>query len=384
MVVRNADAASRPQIGALTFVAADHAHADIVYIDSGGGVACAICRARLDAVRVAAAPAPKKPKPVPKQSTRELERELNAIERQLWNPTPKRAALERRAHQLEAKITAIQLRNMPPQTKPERFEAPAFQARFLWPLAIRFRAGTKLSATSLLELVREVVLADKLGRAVQKKLASSDAPVLHATIKKSGKSDDRIGGKPAWLSGEEWPACRKCNEDMQFIAQLSAGPGTGMPLRRGRRVFLFNCRDLCWGNQTRSVVVQPNRSKARRAGDTRRLLPEIALAFSAAREKAPPSDRSFRTQDALIAASLLYGAEDQLPHATKVGGHPVWIQGAVSPRCPICRKAMTFCAQIDSAMQPKLMRSGVFGDAGAGYLFMCRQHETAFFDVQSC
>jgi hypothetical protein len=50
----------------------------------------------------------------------------------------------------------------------------------------------------------------------------------------------------------------------------------------------------------------------------------------------------------------------------KVGGHPVWVQGDETPSCE-CGEPMVFVAQLED-------RGGGginFGDAGAGYAFVC-------------
>src|SRR5688572_10425653 len=94
-----------------------------------------------------------------------------------------------------------------------------------------------------------------------------------------------------------------------------------------------------------------------------------------------------------------YPISDDVPHyeyhgrRTKLGGDPDYIQDEHEPlKCPKCKKAMTFVAQIDSVehswkSNPHSVdwRSGqqkwMFGDVGMIYVFFCFDclvPETAF------
>lgn len=60
---------------------------------------------------------------------------------------------------------------------------------------------------------------------------------------------------------------------------------------------------------------------------------------------------------------------------TKLGGSPEWIQRDDTPKCPACRRNMTFVAQIDSfdqgSPQAETMPGYMFADVGMIYVFYC-------------
>jgi hypothetical protein len=65
--------------------------------------------------------------------------------------------------------------------------------------------------------------------------------------KSSGKSQrqvlGQIGGRPAWLQGEEIPSCNACSEPMSFVAQLEEGPDadTSMNFGGGGCAYVYRC-----------------------------------------------------------------------------------------------------------------------------------------------
>ncbi len=67
---------------------------------------------------------------------------------------------------------------------------------------------------------------------------------------------------------------------------------------------------------------------------------------------------------------------------SKLGGEPDWEQSAKVPKCPDCKQAMTFIAQIDSMEHDEKhnphridclsdKQQYMFGDVGMIYVFMC-------------
>jgi uncharacterized protein YwqG len=67
---------------------------------------------------------------------------------------------------------------------------------------------------------------------------------------------------------------------------------------------------------------------------------------------------------------------------SKLGGKPDWEQGAEIPKCPNCKKPMTFIAQIDSMEHDEEhnphaidclsdSQQYMFGDVGMIYVFLC-------------
>ncbi len=53
----------------------------------------------------------------------------------------------------------------------------------------------------------------------------------------------RLSGEPSWLQDEEVPKCSKCNNEMNFAAQLEQGPNweTEMNFGGGGCAYLFDC-----------------------------------------------------------------------------------------------------------------------------------------------
>jgi hypothetical protein len=73
-------------------------------------------------------------------------------------------------------------------------------------------------------------------------------------------------------------------------------------------------------------------------------------------------------------------AEDAegLSGGSKLGGYPLWIQGAETPDCADCGSRMALCCQLgdDDVGQN-------FGDCGVGYLFLCPRRCSGQFLSQS-
>ena len=72
--------------------------------------------------------------------------------------------------------------------------------------------------------------------------------------------------------------------------------------------------------------------------------------------------------------------DEALGFRSKLGGEPDWDQGAETPKCSGCQKAMRFIAQIDSIEhnvsknphhQEFFEQEYMFGDVGMLYVFFC-------------
>jgi hypothetical protein len=63
----------------------------------------------------------------------------------------------------------------------------------------------------------------------------------------------QIGGRPAWLQGEEIPSCDACSEPMSFVAQLEEGPDarTAMNFGGGGCAYVYRC--MCSDNQAKML-----------------------------------------------------------------------------------------------------------------------------------
>ena len=176
-----------------------------------------------------------------------------------------------------------------------------------------------------------------------------------------------VGGRPLAVSGMKWPCCSSCSGAMQFLAQLPLDSLSEASGHNDQALLLFQCQNdpgMCdeWdpdaggnaallvANAERSVLPVP-------AGET--LLPGESrlrrVAYVVDQENESDDDRY---REALEAPrSSVVG---------KLGGLPVWIQGDETPSCE-CGALMSFVAQIEYTGGGGIN----FGDAGAGYAFVC-------------
>lgn len=189
--------------------------------------------------------------------------------------------------------------------------------------------------------------------------------------------DATVGGTPLAPANTPWPVCSTCRAHMQFLSQL--------PMREVREdlihledkvLLLFQCQSqpgLCdeWDPESGGNAALLVSSLARvpleiPQGAT--LLPaESRIGFvpyddSACEET--PDDSYCAEVDA--ADSKIIG---------KAGGVPLWIQGDETPHCS-CGEPMVFVAQLEASGGGGIN----FGDAGAGYAFVCAScHSSAKF-----
>ena len=73
----------------------------------------------------------------------------------------------------------------------------------------------------------------------------------------SGKSRrqvlGQIGGRPAWIQGEEIPSCDACSEPMSFVAQLEEGPDAAAAMNFGGGGCAYVYRCLCGKSQAKML-----------------------------------------------------------------------------------------------------------------------------------
>ena len=60
----------------------------------------------------------------------------------------------------------------------------------------------------------------------------------------------KVGGKPTFLQGEEYPVCQSCGSKMTFYAQLDA-IGDGFDIADCGLIYVFICFD-CY--ETKSII----------------------------------------------------------------------------------------------------------------------------------
>ncbi|WP_254513961.1 hypothetical protein [Anatilimnocola floriformis] len=62
---------------------------------------------------------------------------------------------------------------------------------------------------------------------------------------------------------------------------------------------------------------------------------------------------------------------DDAQNLNRVGGHPVWVQSAEYPPCPLCHQTMSFLLQLNSELTTTNRREFMWGSGGLGYVFWC-------------
>lgn len=350
---------AEPPAGHLVFLADRHEHADVVCLSDDGRIVCSVCRCDVPGTVVGPAP--------------------------------------------------------PPPKKGRAIDAPALQARILWPLAAKAGEGKRIPSAKLIALAAQAIKRDRTLGTVAKAVEASRSRAQRMSLTPSRapitRPVDKLGGDPAWLGAEQWPTCLRCSKPMMFLLQLRTGPRTGLPTLRRGMIYVFQCQSdpgMCddWSatGGANAVVLQPNRErpspldaakkrrraqyeKAKRAAEKSwgtappdlwctNMDAEFAIGLSAVDELRRPQAGAFTTPSALVAARVIYSAEEGLGPSgrrfySKVGGHPAWVQDDETPKCTKCKKAMTFVAQLDSVNHPRADRELAFGDSGSSYLFVC-------------
>jgi uncharacterized protein YwqG len=178
---------------------------------------------------------------------------------------------------------------------------------------------------------------------------------------------DSVGGVPWAGEGTQWPLCRTCGSPMQFLAQLPLSHcGVERLVTRGQRLLLFQCQNqpgLCeeWDADSGG-----NAALLMDASGSRRLEvppgPTLLDAESPVGFQEYDDSRQEESLDDEYCRAL-----DADPRVVgKVGGRPVWIQGDETPSCE-CGETMVFVAQLECHGGGDIN----FGDAGAGYAFVC-------------
>ena len=183
----------------------------------------------------------------------------------------------------------------------------------------------------------------------------------------AGSSVAKVGGRPVATPNIKWPICRSCKGAMQFLAQLPLSECENLsPVRDSQVLLIFQCQNnpgMCdeWDAEAggnAALIVDESGHVHLTVPEGRTLLPSESRLRFVAFESRPgdsPDDAYCTAFDE--PASRVVG---------KVGGEPLWIQGDETPQCG-CGNRMSFICQLEA-------RGGGginFGDAGAGYAFLC-------------
>jgi uncharacterized protein YwqG len=223
------------------------------------------------------------------------------------------------------------------------------------------------------------------------------------TVKGDGLATaSKFSGVP-WLSAHEgWPECQGCRARMPLFLQLDlyrAPPDARAQFGDGL-LQLFYCTS-CEGGWEAFSRVSLVRIVPHSVFDQGSATTDAHVVFPVKRitgwtqipDHPDPSDHealglvyaydfkvkplrtSITSRDPSFVADGV--ADDQLAEkisvaesGDKLGGWPLWIQGAEYPACPVCKAPMQLVFQVDSNDNLDFM----FGDAGTGHITQCPAH----------
>jgi hypothetical protein len=202
------------------------------------------------------------------------------------------------------------------------------------------------------------------------KLSKASQPIRQPILK--------FGGQPVFLDETDWPTCKNCGNEMEFLAQISLQA----PLRfseRYRMAYIFMCPGQFDGKrwlpcETWSAYGGANAVILQATSD-RVIVPDHVPEYpDHIVDLEMVTEPQVDTTDYRLEESLL----EAVSASTKIGGVPYWIQNDETPACPVCEGAMKFVAQLDEELvlptTPEEWdgyKGFNFGDAGIGYLFLC-------------
>ena len=173
-----------------------------------------------------------------------------------------------------------------------------------------------------------------------------------------GAAVSRIGGRPVAPAGTAWPKCGGCSGPMQFLAQIRFAE-TGLAGLPDRLLLVFMCQNdpgMCedWsadsGDNCALIVPPTGALLAPPPTGVTRL-----KAVDGVRFQPFPAGQDY--PDAL-------GTQDRV--LGQAGDTPAWIQADETPSCT-CGARMRFVLQLEDNGGGGIN----FGDAGAGYAFVC-------------
>jgi hypothetical protein len=189
--------------------------------------------------------------------------------------------------------------------------------------------------------------------------------VCEESIGEAASDQTRFGGRPCTPYGElDWPTCKACGGNMQFLGQLQCEEGDRTLL------LLFMCQNqpgLCdeWDPDSggnRVILVRAGNLEVTEVpaeGDT------VRHTLYGARIE--PFDAANYDEARVAWASAAGKSPRQVLGQLK--GHPSWIQGDETPTCASCGQRMTLAAQLEQGPDWKTEMN--FGGGGCAYVFQC-------------
>jgi hypothetical protein len=155
-------------------------------------------------------------------------------------------------------------------------------------------------------------------------------------------SETKFGGKPSTPNGVlDWPVCKCCEGNLQFLGQLSASEHQAL-------LLLFMCANdprMCdeWEPNSggNAVVVVPDKQlqlvQPPANGETIRPTRYGSVVVEEDGEDYDAARSSWASKSEVSPREVL----------GQIGGNPSWIQGEETPECESCGKSMEFVAQLE-------------------------------------
>ena len=196
----------------------------------------------------------------------------------------------------------------------------------------------------------------------------------------------KLGGVPVFYKEITWPKCSFCNQDLDFLAQITLD--SPLPFsKRYSLAYIFMCpgkfdkqgRLKCptWQpNSGANYVILQEKSLNIFPSIHDSKYPDYEIILKPIKEPNIDISKDFHLGDEILKA---------ICESTKVGGVPSWLQNNQTPICPKCGGSMRFVAQFDAELDgvlpadPKMWNPEDFrffhfgGDDGIGYLFICEK-----------
>ena len=217
------------------------------------------------------------------------------------------------------------------------------------------------------------------------------------------RTASKFSGLPWLAPAEAWPMCRECRSPMPLFLQLdlSMFPAQAREEFGDGLLQLFYCTSCDGGWEPFSGVslvrvVAPSLLAAQpsNAADHSAFSPKLIVGWTLTEDHPHPPDHDalgltydydfsvkpmttrLTCNDPAFTADGI--RDDELAEkigvaepGDKLGGWPLWIQGAEYPNCPQCKQPMHLLFQLDSNDNLDFM----FGDVGTGHITQCTLHK---------
>jgi len=180
-------------------------------------------------------------------------------------------------------------------------------------------------------------------------------------------AETRFGGQPSAPEGVlNWPTCKSCEGNMQFLGQLKISNQDSAD----SLLLLFMCQNdpgLCeeWDADAGGNAVVSVGCEALRLVEPPEAGVVVRPVLHGAKIEHVDGESYDEARDDWCDSTGLNGREI----LGQVGGSPSWIQGEEVPSCSSCDTEMSFVAQLEEG--PDWETAMNFGSGGCAYVYRC-------------